>query len=43
MRRLFFLFHRNDFLALVRSAVRADMVWLKRFVALRTLVEMRGV
>jgi len=43
MRRLFFFFLRNDLPALVRSAVRADMVWLKRFVALGALVEMRSV
>jgi hypothetical protein len=43
MRRLFLLFLRNDLFALVGSAVRANMVWLKRFVALRAFVEMRRV
>jgi len=43
VRRLLFLFECNNFFALVRSAVRTDVVWLKRFVALGTLEEMRRV
>jgi len=43
VRRLLFLFECNDFFALVRSAVRTDVVRLKRFVALGTLEEMRRV
>jgi hypothetical protein len=43
MRRLFFLFLRNDLFALVRPAVRAHVVGLKRFVALGALIKVRRV